>query len=99
MPRPSQRIESYGSVWLIDEDELVYLRLPKVEGPRPPGPNGEDWGGPGAGPLEDLHWLPFESWQVHGGSMRLFIHLGDGRNVSAPLGFREYDRLTKASVA
>jgi hypothetical protein len=57
------RVESLGSVWFFDEDAREYLRMPKNEGPRS-SPEGEDWGGPTAGPLEDLTWHPYEQWAV-----------------------------------
>lgn len=58
------RVESDGSIWLLDDDRAVYLRMPKTEKPRDPGPNGDDWGGPGAGVLQDLRWLPMLSWRI-----------------------------------
>lgn len=30
-----ERVESVGSIWLMDEDNGRYIRLPKSEGPRP----------------------------------------------------------------
>lgn len=58
------RVVSDGSVWIIDDDLSRYCRMPKREGPRAPGPNGEDWGGPDAGELEDLKWHPMVRWEL-----------------------------------
>lgn len=52
-----------GSVFLLDEDRGCYCRMPKHEGPRL-SPPGEDWGGEGAGILEDLRWHPMERWEI-----------------------------------
>jgi hypothetical protein len=56
--KPVQRIESKGSVWLIDEDKMVYLRMPKTEGPREMLP----WYSSSPA-LEDLKWLPYREWK------------------------------------
>lgn len=61
--KPTVRVESLGSMWLIDEIDMVYMRLPKGEGPRK-SPDGADWTGPGAGILQDYVWHPFESWAI-----------------------------------
>lgn len=76
MPAPNVRVESVGSIWLIDEYEKVYCRMPKVEGPRL-SPVGKDWGGPGAGALQDLVWHDFIEWYiatepVYAGDFRYF---------------------------
>ena len=76
------RIESNGSLWWIDDEAMEYLRCPKVEGPRPPGPGGQDWGGPGAGPLEDLKWHPMQWWAVDENYLR--IGHDDTRCITAP---------------
>lgn len=57
------RVESKGSIWLIDEVASRYARMPKYEGPRL-SPPGEDWGGVTAGSLEDLKWHDMESWKI-----------------------------------
>lgn len=50
------RIESSGSFWMIDEDRMVYMRMPKTEGPRDKMLfEGSPW-------LDDLVWHPFTSW-------------------------------------
>ena len=54
------RIESLGSVWEIDEDDLRYRRFPKNEAPR----ENPEWGGPEAGALQDFVWHPFISWRI-----------------------------------
>lgn len=65
MIRPTTVIDTLGSVWHIDDDTKVYVRTPKNEGPRAPGPEGQDWGGPGAEPgLQDQVEHPFESWEI-----------------------------------
>lgn len=92
------QVESYGSVWLFDETEMHYCRVPKSEGPRLPGPNGEDWGGPGAQPgMQDLVWHPYveigyraqpsDKWPY-----RLVIYR-DGGEISPPLWEPEAARL------
>lgn len=53
------RIITDGSVWLIDDDRKLYWRFPKNEAPRP-----NEWGGPGAGALQDAVPHPFESWEI-----------------------------------
>lgn len=83
--KPTTTIESLGSVWLIDENEKHYCRLPRTEGPRQ-SPPGEDWGGPDAGDLQDLVWHPYLEWSISRGTGRLFIQTQeDGRGVSAPV--------------
>lgn len=57
------RIESFGSLWFLDDDANEYLRIPKREGPRD-SPPGEDWGGPDAGGLQDLVWHPMFGWEM-----------------------------------
>lgn len=83
------RIESVGSVWEIDEDDLRYRRWPKTEGPR----ENPEWGGPDAGALQDFVWHPFLSWRVatnRFSETRLVIvtevdHNGEETAVTAPL--------------
>jgi hypothetical protein len=63
--KPTSMVDTLGSVWYFDDDAKVYIRTPKMEGPRLPGPNGEDWGGPSAEPgLQDQVEHPFESWTI-----------------------------------
>lgn len=100
MPRPTLQVESFGSFLFFDEHEKVYLRSPKGEGPRSPGPNGEDWGGPSADPeLRDLIWHAYTNWWLRdgfwGGPPRLLIGLSydDNRCTSFPLTDEEYARL------
>lgn len=64
MAAPNVRVVTDGSVWLIDEDGARYCRMPLTEKPRDPGPDGQDWGGPGAGPLEDLRWHSMTGWYL-----------------------------------
>lgn len=79
------RVESLGSVWFLDDDAHEYLRMPKTEGPRPKGPNGEDWGGPDAGHLQDLIWQPMVSWSIsEHGRLRIVVDEDSGLMVSAP---------------
>lgn len=76
------RVESWGSLWFLDDDTNEYLRTPKHEGPRQ-SPTGHDWGGPAAGPLQDLVWHPMTGWRIEGG--RLYVDLPSGLFVSAPV--------------
>lgn len=57
------RHETVGSFWWFDDEAHEYARMPKTEGPRP-SPEGEDWGGPEAGDLQDLVWHPMLDWEV-----------------------------------
>lgn len=85
------RVESKGSIWMLDDDHARYARMPKQEGPRW-SPDGEDWGGPGAGPLEDLSWHPMLDWEIrdrwlgaYAVQHNLVIRIpGDDRVVVAP---------------
>jgi hypothetical protein len=85
----ARRIETLGSVWFLDEDGSEYIRLPKTEGPRSPGPNGEDWGGVDAGELQDLVWHPMFGWEIRSGLAfdRLIIFVDQEHEfvVSAPM--------------
>jgi hypothetical protein len=49
-----------GSVVWLDEAQLRYLRLPKVEGPR----DRPEWSDERAGALQDAVWHPYTSWSV-----------------------------------
>lgn len=63
------RVETLGSVWLIDETERRYCRFPLEEKPRENG-----WGGPDAGTLQDGVWHDFAGqWYIHDLSGRLII--------------------------
>lgn len=90
------RIESVGSIWFLDEAGGEYLRLPKTEGPRE-SPEGEDWGGPDAGGLEDLKWHPMFGWErkVYGMTEKLVIFTDEAHEmcVSAPLGIADLDKI------
>ena len=57
--KPTTTVETMGSVWLIDEDQMTYLRMPKREGPRENG-----WGDADQGDLADLVWHPFTEWEI-----------------------------------
>jgi hypothetical protein len=50
------RVESIGSIWWIDEENMKYSRTPKVERPRDFPANGDGT------PLKDLKWFPFTHW-------------------------------------
>lgn len=52
------RVETAGSIWLFD-GQTRYLRMPREERPR-----GNGWGGPHAGPLQDLIWHDCLSWAI-----------------------------------
>jgi hypothetical protein len=84
------RVESFGSYWFLDDDAGEYLRMPKQEGPRERGPNGEDWGGPDADEgLQDLKWHPMYGWEKRnvGPIERLVIFVDPDHElvVTAPL--------------
>lgn len=94
------RVETLGSVWLLDDDNHRYCRMPRQEGPREDG----DWPDPTGGPLEDLTWHAMTSWRIsltgvplmvngvpsihRGSSMPLLVievdPADDGRKVVAP---------------
>lgn len=97
------RVESVGSIWEIDEDDLRYRRWPKEESPR------EDptWGDETQGALQDFVWhkmtrrpytVPVWGWGDATG--RLVIPVPEHRKttggmadcVSAPLLPAEYER-------
>lgn len=63
------RVETKGSIWLLDDDLSRYARMPKQEGPRY-SPPGEDWGGVDAGILQDLVWHPMERWEIRQNPIR-----------------------------
>lgn len=93
------QVETFGSIVMLDESEMMYLRVPKTEGPRLPGPHGEDWGGPNASPgLRDLVWHPYLSWHLRPGYFwpdRLVIAIPEpeGFCTSFPIADDEYARL------
>jgi hypothetical protein len=72
------RVVSAGSVWFFDERTHEYLRMPRREGPR----ENPEWGDERAGPLQDLVWHPFDSWEVT--HHRLVIR-GEGGSLWAPM--------------
>jgi hypothetical protein len=83
------RIESFGSIWEIDEDDLRYRRFPKWEGPR----EKMEWGTT-EGPLKDFEWHPYSEWRIIERHEMQFIVIVTGENangeptgVRAPLGF------------
>lgn len=67
-------VETSGSVWYFDDEEGLYVRVPLNEGPRPPGPNGEDWGGPGAGWMQDGVPHNLVSWKIAGDDDCPWLH-------------------------
>lgn len=79
------RVETLGSVWLIDDVEKRYCRMPKSEKPRENG-----WGDETAGVLQDAVWHAFEGgWWISDTTGRLVIQVEfvEGRDwlvVSAP---------------
>lgn len=85
------RVESKGSIWLLDDDRMVYLRMPKTEKPRE-SPPGDDWGGAGAGPLQDLKWHPMVRWNIDPPFepywshpvLRIYVTDDDSDRISAP---------------
>lgn len=62
---PTKRIETVGSVFEIDENDMRYRRFPKVEAPR----EKPDWS---TGILQDGVWHPYVSWEI-----RIIPSLGD----------------------
>lgn len=77
-----RQITSRGSVWMFNEDELLYLRMPRDEQPRR-----KDWS---QGPMEDLVWHPYLGWEFRtaGPVTWLVITLapdGEGRIIKAPM--------------
>lgn len=94
-----KRIETDGSVWLIDEGAMRYCRFPKTEAGR----ELPEWGDERAGVLQDAVWHDMSRWLMTeestfliqmGDDMndlwpftepaRLIIHGADGRRLSAP---------------
>jgi hypothetical protein len=64
------RVETVGSVWLIDETEGRYCRFPLEEKPR----ERAEWGDERAGDLQDLVWHDFAGqWRIDDYTGRLFI--------------------------
>ena len=55
-----RHIESTESIWLIDGERHVYLRMPKNEQPRLVDPDTEP-----EPCLADLRWLPYTSWDMN----------------------------------
>lgn len=55
-----KRVESLGSIVLIDETDSRYMRMPKQEQPR----ERPEWGDASAGALQDGVWHGFTSWRV-----------------------------------
>lgn len=88
---PTIRIETQGSVFEIDEDDLRYRRFPKQEAPR----ERPEWSDDRAGVLQDFVWHPYLSWEIRvvpalGEWERLVIttHLNEGgapARVIAPI--------------
>ena len=81
------RVETLGSIFVIDEDLERYCRFPLQEGPR----ERPEWGGPDAGDLQDLVWHDYAGgWFIHPITDRLVIRVreepgtGEWWGVSAP---------------
>ena len=81
------RIETTGSIWLIDDDRHVYYRFPREERPR----ERPEWGGPDAGALQDAVPHDFVEWWIdpptghRPAALRIRTTPGDnGRCVWAP---------------
>ena len=80
------RVETAGSIWMIDNDLRRYCRFPKQEQPR----EHPEWGGPEAGALQDAVWHDFAGEWAITPSGRLLIQVeyrddpGDWWTVSAP---------------
>ncbi len=77
------RIESFGSIWEIDEEDHRYRRWPKQEAPR----EHAEWSDERAGALQDFVWHHYDTWFIDAidGREYLVIDLGGGQRVSAPL--------------
>lgn len=59
-PSRRVRIESRGSVWTFDTEELRYMRFPKHEAPR----ERPEWSDERAGTLQDGIWHPYKNWLI-----------------------------------
>lgn len=64
-----RRIETFGSIFEVDEDLEQYRRWPKHEKPR----DKPEWGSEEAGLLQDFVWHPLVRWGVHPHEPRLII--------------------------
>lgn len=73
-----RRVESMGSIWLFDEDRMVYFRFPKTEAPR----DRPEWGDVDAGVLQDAVPHPYVAWRIEPNTQltgdRLLIDTGRG---------------------
>lgn len=78
-----RRIETVGSVWVIDDDLGRYCRFPKSEAPR----LNPKWGGPEAGLLQDAVWHDFTEAYIDWVRGRLVIEVDKGAltRLSAPM--------------
>lgn len=80
------RVESHGSMWMIDNDLRRYCRFPKHEGPR----EKPEWSDERAGKLQDAVWHDFHGDWFIDKMDRLHIQVvvdgGDGTwfSVTAP---------------
>lgn len=79
------RAESNGSIWLLDDDRGVYMRMPKSEGPRDPYPDQSPT-------LDDLRWIPMNGWEVRDSWLRIYSPTGTGL-AKAPIDEVEAARL------
>lgn len=69
-----RRVESKGSIWLLDDGLGRYMRMPKTERPRDPA----EYGDARAGALQDLVWHPMLRWFITDATMRGRITRHDG---------------------
>jgi len=75
-------VRTTGSHWFIDNEEMRYMRVPLLEGPRE-----EPWLRMSEGTvLEDLIWHPMTSFRIEPGGRLKIGYLLDGEEVflSAP---------------
>lgn len=80
-----KRIETLGSIWVIDEGCNRYCRFPKTEAGR----ERPEWGNAEAGLLQDAVWHDYDHWEIKPEEWterppRLVIRQTDGRSISAP---------------
>lgn len=77
-PSGITRIESKGSVWMIDNDLRRYCRFPKHEGPR----ERPEWSDERAGVLQDAIWHDFEGdwWIGQDRWLRIQVHKLNGEH-------------------
>ena len=82
------RVVGVASVWLFDDVELVYMRLPRMEGPR----ERPEWGDVRAGGCQDNVWHALDDWWVTPDHRRLVVAPSGFETFWAPLDPQVCDR-------